>query len=256
MTELETLYEISLDSDKELGHKPGQFVELSIFGVGEAPISVASSPGGESFQLLVRKIGHVTSKLETLDVGDKVGIRGPFGNGFDVSELEGKDILFVSGGCGLAPTRSLIEYVMENREKFGKVTILYGCKEPKAVLFGEDLGQWAKNNDVMVKRTVDGCSEGECWDGEVGLITTLIPPLELDPTKTISIVVGPPVMYRFVLKELKKKEVPDENIIVSLERRMKCGVGKCGHCQMNGIYVCLEGPVFKYNDVKDIPEAF
>jgi sulfite reductase subunit B len=256
MTELETLYEVRLDSGKELGHKPGQFVELSIFGIGEAPISVSSSPGGATFELLVRRIGHVTTKLESLESGDKIGIRGPFGNGFDVDEIKGKDILFVSGGCGLAPTRSLINYVMEHREDFGKVTILYGCKEPKAILFDRDLEGWGDVRDVIVKRTVDSCPDGECWEGDVGLITTLIPPLELDAENTIGIIVGPPVMYRFVLKELKAKSIPDENIIVSLERRMKCGVGKCGHCQMNGIYVCLEGPVFKYDDVKDIPEAF
>ncbi len=256
MTELETLYEIELDNGEELKHKPGQFVELSIFGIGEAPISISSSPGGKRFELLVRRIGQLTTKLESMNVGEKIGIRGPFGNGFNVEELEGKDILFVSGGCGLAPTRSLINYVMEHRDDFGKVTILYGCKEPKAILFDRDLKSWGDVKDVEVKRTVDTCSNGECWDGDVGLITTLIPPLELDPVSTIAIVVGPPVMYKFVLRELKAKTIPDDNIIVSLERRMKCGVGKCGHCQMNGIYVCLEGPVFKYNDVKDIPEAF
>ncbi len=256
MTDLETLYEIELDNGEELKHKPGQFVELSIFGIGEAPISVSSSPGGKKFELLVRRIGNVTTKLESLEVGEKIGVRGPFGNGFDVKELEGKDILFVSGGCGLAPTRSLINYVMENRDDFGKVNILYGCKEPKAILFDRDLESWGDVKDVYVKKTVDVCADGECWDGNVGLITTLIPPLDLDPDNTVAIVVGPPVMYKFVIKELKNKQIPDSNIIVSLERRMKCGVGKCGHCQMNGIYVCLEGPVFKYDDVKDIPEAF
>jgi len=255
-TDMETLYEIRPDSGRRLEYRPGQFVEVSIFGVGEAPISIASSPGRDTFELLVRRIGHVTTKLDTMKVGEKIGIRGPFGNGFDVSGIAGRDILFISGGCGLAPTRSLIEYVLENRGDFGKVTILYGCKEPGAVLFGNDLQEWSRKNDVLVKKTVDQCGEGECWDGEVGLITTLIPPLDFDPERTISIVVGPPVMYKFVISELKKKEVPDENIVVSLERRMKCGVGKCGHCQMNGIYVCLEGPVFRYTDVKDMPEAF
>ncbi|MGA1873828.1 MAG: 4Fe-4S dicluster domain-containing protein [Thermoplasmatota archaeon] len=255
-TELETLYELRLDSGKELGHRPGQFVEVSIFGVGEAPISVSSSPGGETFELLVRRIGDLTTKLESLKAGDKVGIRGPFGNGFDVSELEGKDLLFVSGGCGLAPTRSLIEYVFEHRADFGKVTILYGCKEPNAILFNEDLNRWHKQLDTVLKTTVDGCPDGQCWDGNIGVITTLIPQVEFDPETTITIIVGPPVMYKFVIRDLKSRKVPDENIIVSLERRMKCGVGKCGHCQMNGIYVCLEGPVFHFKDVKDVPEAF
>jgi len=255
-TDMETLYVLKLDSGKELGHRPGQFVEVSIFGVGEAPISVSSSPGGETFELLVRRIGDLTTKLETLKIGDKVGIRGPFGNGFDVKELEGKDLLFISGGCGLAPTRSLIEYVFEHRSDFGKVTILYGCKEPGAILFNDDLKRWHDQNDTVLETTVDGCPDGQCWDGNIGVITTLFPRIDFDPASTISIIVGPPVMYKFVIKELKGRNVPDENIIVSLERRMKCGVGKCGHCQMNGIYVCLEGPVFKYKDVKDLPEAF
>ncbi len=254
-TDLETLYEIELDSGEELGHRPGQFVEVSIFGVGEAPISISSSPGGGTFELLVRRIGDLTTKLETLNPGDKLGIRGPFGNGFDVRELEGKDLLFISGGCGLAPTRSLIEYVFEHREDFGKVNILYGCKEPDAILFNDDLNRWHEQNNTVLKTTVDGCPEGQCWDGNVGVITTLIPQVEFDPDNTIGIIVGPPVMYRFVIKELKARNVPDDNIMVSLERRMKCGVGKCGHCQINGIYVCLEGPVFKYKDVKDVPEA-
>ncbi|MEA3559000.1 MAG: 4Fe-4S dicluster domain-containing protein, partial [Candidatus Thermoplasmatota archaeon] len=254
-TELETLYEIKLDSGRELGHKPGQFVEVSIFGVGEAPISISSSPGGETFELLVRRIGDLTTKLETLNVGDKIGIRGPFGNGFDVKELEGKELLFVSGGCGLAPTRSLIEYVFEHRDDFGKVTILYGCKDPDAILFNDDLKKWHDQRDTVLKTTVDSCPDGQCWDGNVGVITTLIPQVEFDPVNTIGIIVGPPVMYKFVIREFKKREIPDENIIVSLERRMKCGVGKCGHCQINGIYVCLEGPVFKYKDIKDVPEA-
>ncbi|MGA1849125.1 MAG: 4Fe-4S dicluster domain-containing protein [Thermoplasmatota archaeon] len=255
-TELETLYELKLDSGKELGHRPGQFVEVSIFGVGEAPISVSSSPGGETFELLVRRIGDLTSKLESMKIGDKVGIRGPFGNGFDVKQLEGKDLLFISGGCGLAPTRSLIEYVFEHRGDFGKVTILYGCKEPNAILFNDDLNRWHKQLDTVLKTTVDSCPDGQCWNGNIGVITTLIPQIEFDPKKTISIIVGPPVMYKFVIRDLKSRNVPDENIIVSLERRMKCGVGKCGHCQMNGIYVCLEGPVFNFKDVKDVPEAF
>jgi len=255
-TEMETLYELKLDSGKELGHRPGQFVEVSIFGVGEAPISVSSSPGGETFELLVRRIGDLTTKLESMKIGDKVGIRGPFGNGFDVKQLEGKDLLFISGGCGLAPTRSLIEYVFEHRKDFGKVTILYGCREPNAILFNDDLGKWSKQLDTVLKTTVDTCPDGQCWDGNIGVITTLLPQIEFDPDSTISFIVGPPVMYKFVIRDLKSRDVPDENIIVSLERRMKCGVGKCGHCQMNGIYVCLEGPVFNYKDVKDVPEAF
>ena len=257
MTDIDTMYRIRLDSGDALGHRPGQFVELSIFGIGEAPISIASSPGsGPEFDLLVRKIGDVTSKLDTLSIGDKTGIRGPFGNGFNVEELKGRNLLYIGGGCGLAPLRSLINYSLENRSDFKNITILYGCKDPSSLLFNSDLESWGSREDVDFKVTVDECKSHDCWEGNVGVITTLIPDVEIDPDTTMAIVVGPPVMYKYVIRELKQKGISDENIIVSLERRMKCGVGKCGHCQINGVYVCLEGPVFNYADIKELPEAF
>ncbi len=257
MTDIDTMYEIRLDSGEALGHRPGQFIELSIFGIGEAPISISSSPGtGAEFELLVRKIGDVTSKLDTLDIGDKVGIRGPLGNGFHVEGLKGRNLLYIGGGCGLAPLRSLINYSLENRSDYKDITILYGCKDPSSLLFNADLESWGGREDVDFKVTVDECRSHDCWEGNIGVITTLIPSVNIDPDTTMAVVVGPPVMYKFVIRELKQKGIPDENIIVSLERRMKCGVGKCGHCQINGVYVCLEGPVFNYADIKELPEAF
>jgi sulfite reductase subunit B len=255
------LFEIELDDNKPLGHQPGQFVEVSLFGIGEAPISICSPPDNTPrFELAVRKVGNVTSKLFSMAVGDKVGIRGPFGNGFDVPSLEGKSLLFVSGGIGLFPARSLIKHVVDRnyRDQFKDITILYGCKQPCEVLFMDEIEQWQKVKDVTCKLTVDRCAEEECWAGEVGLITTLFPKISLDKAdiqQTIAIVIGPPVMYKFVIQCLKTMGMPDENILLSLERRMKCGVGKCGHCQINGVYVCKEGPVFNYRDIKDLPEA-
>lgn len=258
MTETDTFYEIELDTGKPLGHQPGQFVEVSIFGIGEAPISVASAPDADrcSFELLVRRVGNVTTRLEGLDVGDKLGIRGPFGNGFDVAALRNRDLLFIAGGCGMAPMRSLVNYVLGHRDEFGDVSLLYGCKNPDAILFNADLNVWKARDDIVPKFTVDECPEGVCWDGHVGVITELIPLVAFEPDTTVAVIVGPPVMYRFVIRELTKRGMPDENIIVSLERRMKCGVGKCGHCQFNGVYVCLDGPVFNYADIKNLPEAF
>ncbi|MDG6220518.1 MAG: 4Fe-4S dicluster domain-containing protein, partial [Candidatus Thermoplasmatota archaeon] len=256
MTEKEVLIEIELDSGQPLGHMPGQFVEISLFGSGEAPISVSSAPGEVSFELVVRKIGDLTRKLQALKPGDKVGIRGPFGNGFDVESLREKNLLFIGGGLGIAPMRSLFNYVLEHRKDYGEVTILYGCKQPCDMLFKDEVASWDDREDIVHKLTVDNCNEGECWEGEIGVITKLIPQVVFDPKNTIAIVVGPPIMYKFVIQDLFKLGVPGENVIVSLERRMKCGVGKCGHCQINGIYVCKEGPVFKYTDLKDLPEAF
>jgi NAD(P)H-flavin reductase/formate hydrogenlyase subunit 6/NADH:ubiquinone oxidoreductase subunit I len=256
MTLNETLLEIKLDDEAVLGHKPGQFVEVSVFGVGEAPISLSSSPTNtETFELCVRKLGNVTTKLHQLNVGDKVGIRGPFGNGFDVESLKGKDLLFIAGGLGIAPLRSLFNYVLACRKDYGRIFLLYGCKEPKEMLFGEELSALALRDDVEFKSTVNWCPENEIWTGNIGVITTLIPRISFDPEKTIAILCGPPVMYKFVVADLKAQNVPDDHIIMSLERRMKCGVGKCGHCQINQIYVCKDGPVFNYSTIKDVQEA-
>lgn len=256
LTSLETLFEIKLDDASELGHKPGQFVEVSVFGIGEAPISISSSPTKkETFELCVRKLGNVTTKLHKLNIGDKVGIRGPFGNGFDAEALKGKDLLFVAGGLGLAPLRSLFNYVLANRKDYGRVILLYGCKEPKELLFLEELAALTLRDDVEYKPTVNWCPENEMWTGNIGVITTLIPQITFDPEHTIAVLCGPPVMYKFVIADLKAKNVPDDHIIMSLERRMKCGVGKCGHCQINQIYVCKDGPVFNYSKIKGVPEA-
>jgi NAD(P)H-flavin reductase/NAD-dependent dihydropyrimidine dehydrogenase PreA subunit len=256
MTANETFLEIKLDDGSSINHKPGQFVEVSVFGVGEAPISLSSSPTKkDTFELCVRKIGNVTSKLHTLNVGDKVGVRGPFGNGFDAEFLKGKDLLFVAGGLGIAPLRSLFNYVLDNRKDYGRVILLYGCKEPRELLFGDELIALTKRDDVEFKPTVNWCPENEIWSGNIGVITTLIPQVNFDPETTYAIVVGPPIMYKFVISDLKGRHVPDDHIIISLERRMKCGVGKCGHCQINQIYVCKDGPVFNYSKIKGVPEA-
>lgn len=260
LTEHEMLFEIEMDDKKPLGHKPGQFVEVSIFGVGEAPISVASGPSNSSsFEIVVRRVGNVTTRLFKMKPGDKIGIRGPFGNGFDVESFHKKHLLLSAGGLGIVPMRSLIQYAIENRKKFKDITILYGAKEPKDVLFKDEIDDWCKIDDVKCELTVDRCSEDEHWTGCVGLITTLYPKIKLDKydsENTIAVVIGPPVMYRYVIKCLQTLGIPDKNIYVSLERRMKCGVGKCGHCQINGVYVCKEGPVFNYDDIKNLPEAF
>jgi NAD(P)H-flavin reductase/NAD-dependent dihydropyrimidine dehydrogenase PreA subunit len=256
MTSMETLLEIKLDDGTELNHKPGQFVEISVFGIGEAPISLSSPPTKkETFELCVRRLGNLTTKLHKLEVGDKVGIRGPFGNGFDASALKGKDLLFIAGGLGIAPLRSLFNYVLDNRKDYGRVILLYGCKEPKELLFSDEIAALASRDDVEFRSTVNWCPENEVWSGNIGVITTLIPQVPFDPEKTMAVLCGPPVMYKFVIADLKGRNMPDDHILMSLERRMKCGVGKCGHCQINQIYVCKDGPVFNYSKIKGVPEA-
>lgn len=254
LTKMEKLFEIKLSNGHELEHQPGQFVEVSLFGIGEAPISVSSSPTRKgSFELAVRAVGNVTKAMHNLQPGATLGIRGPFGKGFPVEELKGKDILFVAGGIGLVPLRSLINYVMDKRSNFGRVLVLFGAKTPAEQLFLDELAKWRSSKEMEYWETVDR-SDGQ-WKGNVGVITTLFPKITIDPEKTVAVIVGPPIMYRFAILEAQVKGVPDDQIIVSLERRMKCGVGKCGHCQINHIYVCQDGPVFRYAQIKSLKEA-
>jgi NAD(P)H-flavin reductase len=230
-------------------------VELSVLGVGEAPISISSSPSRSNgaFELCVRRTGDVSGALHRLQAGQVVGVRGPFGHGFPLERFYGKDILFAPGGLGLAPVRSLINQVLDERGRFGKVTILYGAKSPAELLFKDELAEWSARADVEVHVTVDRPNEG--WAGNVGVITTLFPKVRVYARNTVAVVCGPPVMYRFVLMELLGKGIPEGNIYLSLERRMKCGVGKCGHCQINHIYTCRSGPVFSYAEIKGVQEA-
>jgi NAD(P)H-flavin reductase len=256
VTALERFMEIRLPGGRDLGHQPGQFVQVSLFGIGEAPISICSSPEKKgSFEMVVRRVGNVSESLHLLKAGDQVGIRGPFGKGFDTKEIEGKDIIFVAAGLGLPPLRSLINTLIHDskRGKFGRVIILYGVRSPAEFLFTEERRAWETRKDVEYKVTVDrGTPE---WKGNVGVITTLIPDLKLDLGRTVAAICGPPVMYKFALLALRSKGLRDDQIYVSLERRMKCGVGKCGHCQINNVYVCQEGPVFNYAKIRDLKEA-
>ena len=255
MTETEMYFDIKLNSGKDLGHQPGQFAEISVFGVGEAPISISSSPTKKgSFEMVVRKCGNVTNALHTLTEGTTIGIRGPFGSAFPVEETKGKDILIIAGGIGLVPARSYINYVLDNRKDYGRLIILSGTKSPAERLFTDELADWAKRDDVEFLETVD--KGDDSWKGNTGVITTLFPKIDIDPENTYCTIVGPPIMYRFCLIEASKKGLADDHIIVSLERRMKCGVGKCGHCQINNLYCCKDGPVFNYAEIKDNSEAF
>jgi sulfhydrogenase subunit gamma (sulfur reductase) len=255
MTALEKLFTIELPDGFTLNHKPGQFVEVSLLGIGEAPISISSSPSRSNgtFELCIRQVGSLTNALHSLHPGDIVGIRGPFGRGFPIERFRGKDLLFAPGGLGLAPLRSLINEVLDNRALFGEVLILYGARHPSELLFKDELEQWMERKDVELHLTVDRADED--WTGNVGVITTLFPKIQVHARNTVAITCGPPVMYRFVLMELQSLGIPEGNIWLSLERRMKCGVGKCGHCQMNHIYTCLEGPVFPFSEIKHLEEA-
>ncbi len=254
LTEMEKYLELKINQTCEFDFNPGQFIQLSIFGIGEAPISISSSPFNKNtIGICVRRVGDVTNAIHKLETGSLLGIRGPLGHGFPVEEMKGKDLVFIAGGLGLAPLRSLINYVLEKRDDFARITILYGAKNPGEILFADELDLWENRKDIEVGITVDKPDEN--WTGKTGVITRLIPHLRLEPENTYTLIVGPPVMYKYVLLELQMKQIPEEQIIMSLERRMKCGIGKCGHCQINGVYVCLEGPEFGYHKLKFLSEA-
>jgi sulfite reductase subunit B len=257
LTETEKLFEIRFNNEvigNSFNFKPGQFVEVTVFSVGEAPVSICSSPTKKGFfQLCIRNVGNLTNTIHKMQEGSIIGIRGPYGNGFPVEAMIGNDLLFIAGGIGLAPLRSLINYTLDERTKFKNVTILYGSKNPGEILFESDIKWWQERDDIDLKVTVD--NPNNHWDGEVGVVTKFIPDIEIHPTNTYAIICGPPIMYKFVVKELLKKRFMKENIFVSLERLMKCGIGKCGHCGVGYKYTCIDGPVFNYWDVLNLQEA-
>lgn len=256
LTPGEKLFRLRRTDGAELGHLPGQFVQVSLLGWGEAPISVASSPTRDGvFELGVRNAGSLTGAMHRLRAGDTLGIRGPFGRAFDLSRLRGQDLLLISGGCGLAPMRSLIQYCEDRPDEFGHLSILYGAKNPASTLFKDELAAWDASARFACSLTVDDSSGDGCYSGNIGLITALIPPLGFDPDTTIAVIVGPPAMYRGVIAELKKKGLNAGRIVVSLERQMRCGVGKCGHCTIEHLYCCQDGPVFWLNEVEHLRGA-
>ena len=246
LTATEKLFEFRLVDEcirNAFHHEPGQFVELSIFGVGEAPISISSSPSKSGFiELCVRRAGRFTEALHKMQCGDIVGIRGPFGRGFPFEKMRGHDILLVAGGLGIAPLRSLINNIHDERSDFGKT--------PQEVMFRNQFEMWHHRKDFDLYLTVDHADE--TWDGEEGLVTKPFEHLEINPDTTFGALCGPPVMYRFVVQEMRKKGISYDHIYMSFERHMKCGMGKCGHCQIGHQYCCIDGPVFNYWEAKNI----
>ncbi|MBM3704931.1 MAG: oxidoreductase [Actinobacteria bacterium] len=234
---------------------PGQFVELTVFGVGEAPFSIPSSPNNRDFfELCIRNAGSVSGALHQMKEGSKVGIRGPFGNGyFPFEKMKNNNIVIIAGGLGMAPVRSLLLYILESRSSYKGLTLIYGCVEPGSILYRDEIEKLKNTGDIDVKLTVDRADRE--WSGNVGVCTKLIPELKYPPEDTCIVVCGPPVMYRFVIIELEGKKYDPEKIFLSLERRMECGVGKCNHCHIGDKLSCVDGPVFSLWDIKNLKEA-
>lgn len=243
-TDLEYTFRMAFQGDV----KPGQFFEISIPKFGEAPISV-SGIGKDTVDFTIRRVGKVTNEIFENYEGDSLFMRGPYGNGFDLDNYKGKDLVVIAGGTGLSPVRGVVDYFARHKDEVKKVTLIAGFKSPKDILFREDFEFWKERIDVIL--TVDGAPEG--YEGPVGMVTKYIPDLEInDPDNTVFICVGPPVMIKFTVMEILKRGIEERNIWISHERKMCCGLGKCGHCKIGSTYVCLDGPVFNYVEGKEL----
>jgi NAD(P)H-flavin reductase len=261
LTEMESLYRVRIidqEERKRFSFKPGQFLMLELPGIGEAPFSISSPPSSHGdVELCIRKVGNLTTFLSKADRGMRVGVRGPFGTSFPMEEMHGQNILLIAGGLGLAPLRSPIGYVQENRNLFNRVDIVYGTKDPSQLLFTFQYDLWRKDDIGM---TIIVEKPDTAWKGPVGLITKVLQHMASERAdsfyqNTYAIVCGPPVMFKFVCNMLTQIGIPMQKMFVSLERRMHCGMGKCCRCNVGSTYTCLSGPVFDYWTVMNLKEA-
>ena len=241
---------LAMERALKMQYLPGQFMIISIPGVGEAPFSISSSPSRPGLlEFGIRRIGVVTNELFKLKENATIGVRGPYGNGFPIEKIEKHDIIIVVGGLSVVPLRSLLLYVLDNRDRYGQVTFMYGGKKPDEMLFLREFLELRERDDLNCLLTVEKDPDGK-WPCEIGMVTSLFKKLKkIDAENTYALVCGPPVMYKFVINELLKLKIQKHQILMTLERRMKCGIGKCGHCAIGSIYTCLDGPVFSYWDV-------
>ena len=254
--DVKTFRVVGVNGKKPFGHIPGQCAMLSVPGVGEALFSITSSPTEKDFvEFSIKKCGCVTSWLHDMEPGQQITIRGPYGNGFPVeSALKGKDLLFIAGGIGLAPLRSVINYVLDNRDNYGTVDIVYGSRSKDDLVQLKEIQEvWAKAKDVNVHLTIDREQEG--WDGHVGFVPNYVKELNMSVDKT-ALICGPPIMIKFVLQGLQELGYEKTQVYTTLELRMKCGIGKCGRCNIGDKYVCKDGPVFRCDEIDELPNEY
>jgi len=234
---------------------PGQFAMVSLFGAGEIAISLPPSPTEDKLFFTTRRVGSATTVMHKLKAGDRFAVRGPYGNGFPMKQYEGRNLIIVAGGIGLIPLRSIILYALHNRSKYGKIQVFYGARTSKDLLYTENLKQWQADKGFECYLTVDRAEDG--WKNNVGVVGSLfkMPGVEMPVDNTTVFVCGPPIMFRFVLADLQKMGFEDQNMVSTLERYMKCGVGKCGHCCIGVAYVCTDGPVFTLEQIRKLGEV-
>jgi len=243
--------ELEPESGFPMQFAPGQFNMLTAFGVGEVPISLSGDPRAHGPLLhTIRAVGPVSSALVNLDAGETLGLRGPFGTGWPVDEAQQRDVVIVAGGLGLAPLRPAIYHFLAERRRYGKVAILYGSRSPGDILYRRELERWRRELDIDLEVTVDHATDD--WRGHVGVVTTFIPRADFDPSNTVALVCGPELMMKFAVAALENAGVGDDGIYLSMERNMKCAVAHCGHCQFGTTLVCRDGPVYRYDRVKDL----
>ncbi len=244
------------EEDKNtFNYMPGQFVEFSILGKGESPFGIASSPTEKDFlRFTVNRTGSVTNEIHYLQEGDEVGIRGPLGNWYPVEKFKGSNVVIVGGGFAFTTLRSLLIYLLNHREDYGDITMIYGARNPDLFLYKNELAEWEKRDDFQLHLAIDQAVDG--WDKKVGLIPSVTKEIAPNPENSWIVVCGPPVMIKFTLMVLPELGFSDERTITSLERRMKCGIGKCGRCNIGSEYICIDGPVFSLEELNLIPDAF
>lgn len=243
--------------DARTEFRAGQFGVFSIFGKGEAPFGMANSPTRDEFiECSIKRVGKVTAAFHELNVGDTVGFRGPYGNGFPIEDLRGKNLLFVGGGIGLAPLRSLIQNCLDTRENFSDITILYGARSTGDLVYKDELAEWKGMSGVETVLTVDPGGEDDNWKGKVGFVPTILEEMKPSPDSSVLVTCGPPIMIKFVLASAAKLGFTPEQIVTTLEMKMKCGLGKCGRCNIGPKYICKDGPVFTYAELNDLPNEY
>lgn len=238
---------------RDFTFRPGQVGQLSVFGVGESTFVINSPPTRKDYlQFSVMRVGEVTQRIHQLNAGDQIGVRAPLGNGFRYEDMKGKDILFIGGGIGMAPLRTLLLYMIDNRSDYGDITVIYGARSPKDLCYLYEFEEWRAGNINLVL-TVDAEFPG--WNERVGFVPTVLKEEAPSPKNRLALVCGPPIMIKFVLFGLKELGFEDHQILSTLEKRMKCGIGICGRCNMGSKYVCLDGPVFSYSELREmVPE--
>lgn len=254
-TETPTIKTIKFKPKESIIFATGQFVDITIPGIGEAPFTPSSRPFVTNYmEATVMKVGKVTDKIHELKKGDIIGVRGPYGNGYPLDKFKRKDVLVVGGGCGFAPVRSLMYTLIDQRSEINKLLFRGGCKTPQELVYRKEIEKWPEETDLNFQVTVD--SGDENWQGHVGLVTTILDNLDMDCKDGIAVVCGPPIMMKFTTKKLIESNFKDENIYLSMEKNMSCGIGKCGHCRIGIYYACKDGPVFTYDQIKNFPNIW